>query len=117
MDAVAGDANLGLGCGNPTAIASLQPGEPVLDLGSGGGFDCFLASQQAEASATVIGVEMTPDMVEKARANAEKNATENMAFRLGEIEHLPVADASVDVLISNCVITLSPNKPRVTLIG
>lgn len=113
LNAVAGDANLGLGCGNPTAIASLQPGETVLDLGSGGGFDCFLASQQVGASGAVIGVDMTPEMVEKARANAEKNDTEHVEFRLGEIEHLPVADASVDVIISNCVINLSPNKPQV----
>lgn len=113
MNAVSGDTNLGLGCGNPTAIASLQPGETVLDLGSGGGFDCFLASQQVGASGAVIGVDMTPEMVEKARANAEKNDTENVEFRLGEIEHLPAADASVDVIISNCVINLSPNKQQV----
>ncbi len=106
-------ANMGLGCGNPQAIADLKPGETVLDLGSGGGFDCFLAARQVGDAGRVIGVDMTPEMVTKARANAEKGGYRNVEFRLGEIENLPVADASVDVIISNCVINLSPNKPRV----
>ena len=106
-------ANLGLGCGNPQAIAALQSGETVLDLGSGGGFDCFLAARQVGASGRVIGVDMTPEMVAKARGNARKAAYSNVEFRLGEIEHLPVADQSVDVIISNYVINLSPDKPRV----
>jgi SAM-dependent methyltransferase len=106
-------ANLGLGCGNPQAIAGLRPGEVVLDLGSGGGFDCFLASKKVGVSGRVLGVDMTPAMVSKARANAEKAGSENIEFRLGEIEALPVADASVDVIISNCVINLSPDKARV----
>ncbi|MEM4780679.1 MAG: arsenite methyltransferase [Halalkalicoccus sp.] len=113
IEAVVGDANLGLGCGNPTAIAELESGETVLDLGSGGGFDCFLASQQVGEGGHVIGIDMTPEMVEKARANAEKNDAGNVEFRLGEIEHLPVADESVDVILSNCVINLSPDKPQV----
>ncbi|MDL5361471.1 arsenite methyltransferase [Halalkalicoccus sp. NIPERK01] len=113
IEAVAGEANLGLDCGNPTAIADLRPGETVLDLGSGGGFDCFLAGQRVGSEGSVIGVDMTPEMVEKARENAAKNDTENVAFRLGEIEHLPVADESVDVIISNCVINLSTDKPGV----
>lgn len=107
------DANLGLGCGNPVAIASLKPGETVLDLGSGAGFDCFLAAQQVGDAGAVIGVDMTPEMVSKARENARKTALANVEFRLGEIEHLPVADSSVDVIISNCVINLSPDKPQV----
>lgn len=106
-------ANMGLGCGNPQAIANLKPGETVLDLGSGGGFDCFLAARQVGESGRVIGVDMTPEMITKARANAEKGGYRNVEFRLGEIENLPVADASVDAIISNCVINLSPNKPRV----
>lgn len=106
-------ANMGLGCGNPQAIANLKAGETVLDLGSGGGFDCFLAARQAGDSGHVIGVDMTPAMVSKARANAEKGGYRNTEFRLGEIENLPVADGTVDVIISNCVINLSPNKPRV----
>jgi SAM-dependent methyltransferase len=106
-------ANMGLGCGNPQAIASLKPGEVVLDLGSGGGFDCFLAAKRVGSTGRVLGVDMTPAMVSKARANAEKVAAENIEFRLGEIEALPVADASVDVIISNCVINLSPDKARV----
>jgi arsenite methyltransferase len=106
-------ANLGLGCGNPQAIASLAPGERVLDLGSGGGFDCFLAARQVGPTGHVIGVDMTPDMVERARGNAKKVASGNVEFRLGEIEHLPVADAEVDVVISNCVINLSPEKSAV----
>lgn len=106
-------ANMGLGCGNPQAIANLKPGETVLDLGSGGGFDCFLAARQVGESGRVIGVDMTPEMITKARANAEKGGYRNVEFRLGEIENLPVADASVDAIISNCVINLSPDKPRV----
>jgi SAM-dependent methyltransferase len=104
---------MGLGCGNPRAIASLKPGEVVVDLGSGGGFDCFLASPEVGESGRVIGVDMTPAMVSKARANAEKGGFTNVEFRLGEIEHLPVADNTADVIISNCVINLSPDKPQV----
>ncbi len=111
--AVAEGANLNLGCGNPTALAELRTGETVLDLGSGGGFDCFLAAREVGESGRVVGVDMTPEMVEKARENVRKNDAENVEFRLGEIEHLPVADASVDVVISNCVINLSPDKPQV----
>ncbi|MED3550321.1 arsenite methyltransferase [Cytobacillus praedii] len=106
-------ANMGLGCGNPQAIADLKEGETVLDLGSGGGFDCFLASPKVGDKGRVIGVDMTPEMITKARNNAEKNQFSNVEFRLGEIENLPVADSSVDVIISNCVINLSPNKKRV----
>ena len=106
-------ANLGLGCGNPQAIASLQPGEVVLDLGSGGGFDCFLAAKQVGESGQVYGVDMTPEMVSRARSNALKNGYENVEFRLGEIEHLPISDSSIDVIISNCVINLSPDKQQV----
>lgn len=106
-------ANLGLGCGNPQAIAAIREGEVVLDLGSGAGFDCFLAARQVGPTGQVIGVDMTADMISRARANALKLGTTNVDFRLGEIEHLPVADASVDVVISNCVINLSPAKGRV----
>ena len=106
-------ANMGLGCGNPQAIAALKPGEVVLDLGSGGGFDCFLASRQVGNAGQVIGVDMAPEMTSKARANTEKGGYRNVEFRLGEIENLPVADGIVDVIISNCVINLSPDKPRV----
>jgi len=106
-------ADLGLGCGNPLAIASLQPGQTVLDLGSGAGFDCFLAAGAVGPSGRVLGVDMTNDMVLKARENAEKNGFANVEFRLGEIEALPVEDRSVDVIISNCVINLSPEKERV----
>jgi SAM-dependent methyltransferase len=106
-------SNLGLGCGNPQAIAALKPGEVVLDLGSGGGFDCFLAARQVGDSGRVIGVDMTPEMVSRARQNAAQGGYRNTEFRLGEIEHLPLADATVDVIISNCVINLSPDKPRV----
>lgn len=113
LDAVPDGANLGLGCGNPQAIAALKPGETVLDLGAGGGFDCFLAARQVGPSGQVIGVDMTPDMVSKARANARKISAANVDFRLGEIEHLPVADATVDVILSNCVINLSPDKQAV----
>ena len=105
--------NMGLGCGNPQAIASLQSGEVVLDLGSGGGFDCFLAAKAVGPDGRVIGVDMTPEMVSKARENAAKTEVNNIEFRLGEIEHLPVADNSVDIIISNCVINLSPDKERV----
>lgn len=106
-------ANMGLGCGNPQVIARLKPGEVVLDLGSGGGFDCFLAARQIGSAGLVIGVDMTPEMISKARANAEKSGYRNVEFRLGEIENLPVADGTVDVIISNCVINLSPDKSRV----
>ncbi len=111
--AVPDGANLGLGCGNPLALASLRPGETVLDLGSGAGFDCFLAAAAVGERGRVIGVDMTPEMLGKARANAARGGYANVEFRLGEIEHLPVADASVDVIISNCVINLSPEKPQV----
>lgn len=106
-------ANMGLGCGNPVALASLKPGEIVVDLGSGGGFDCFLAAKQVGDTGRVIGVDMTPDMLSKARANAEKMQSKNVEFRLGEIEHLPVADNSTDIIMSNCVINLSPDKQSV----
>jgi SAM-dependent methyltransferase len=106
-------ANLGLGCGNPQAIAALRPGETVLDLGSGAGFDAFLASHAVGESGRVIGVDMTPEMIEKARKNAEATKIENVEFRLGEIERLPVADRTVDVIVSNCVINLSPDKAAV----
>ena len=106
-------ANMGLGCGNPQAIAALRTGETVLDLGAGGGFDCFLAARQVGPSGRVIGVDMTPDMVSKARANAQRLDAKNVEFRLGEIEHLPVADSTVDVILSNCVINLSPDKVAV----
>lgn len=106
-------ANLGLGCGNPQAIAALRPGETVLDLGSGAGFDCFLAAKQVGATGKVIGVDMTGPMLSKARENAARLAASNVEFRLGEIEHLPVPDASVDVILSNCVINLSPDKGAV----
>ncbi len=104
---------LSLGCGDPVTLASLQPGQAVLDLGSGGGIDCFLAAKRVGAEGYVIGVDMTPDMIDRARANAVKMGAHNVEFRLGEIEHLPVADATVDVVISNCVINLSPDKPQV----
>ena len=113
MNAVPEGANLGLGCGNPTALASLKEGEVVLDLGSGAGFDCFLAAHKVGKSGKVIGVDMTPEMLERARENAGKGGYGNVEFRLGEIENLPVADSSVDVIISNCVINLSPDKTRV----
>ncbi|MGB0722196.1 MAG: arsenite methyltransferase [Gammaproteobacteria bacterium] len=106
-------ANMALGCGNPQAIAGLSSGETVLDLGSGGGFDCFLAAAQVGTNGHVIGVDMTASMVSKARANALQGGYSNVDFRLGEIENLPVADGIVDVIISNCVINLSPDKPRV----
>jgi arsenite methyltransferase len=113
LEKVPDGADMGLGCGNPRAIASLQADEVVLDLGSGGGFDAFLAAREVGESGRVIGVDMTPAMVSKARRNAETAGFSNVEFRLGEIEHLPVADDSVDVIISNCVINLSPDKPRV----
>jgi len=106
-------ANLGLGCGNPLALASLREGETVLDLGSGAGFDCFLAARQVGKSGKVIGVDMTPEMLDKARGNAQKGDFPNVEFRLGEIENLPVADSQADIVISNCVINLSPAKERV----
>ena len=106
-------ANLGLGCGNPLAFANAQPGETVLDLGSGAGIDCFLAAREVGAGGRVIGVDMTPAMLERARSNAGKHGYANVEFRLGEIEHLPVADATVDLVISNCVVNLSPDKPQV----
>jgi arsenite methyltransferase len=113
LGSVPDGANLGLGCGNPVALASLKKGETVLDLGSGGGFDCFLVADKVGKKGKVIGVDMTPEMLERARENARKGNYENVEFRLGEIENLPVADSSVDVVISNCVINLSPDKKRV----
>ncbi len=113
LAAVPEGADLGLGCGNPQAIAALQPGEVVVDLGAGAGFDCFLAARAVGPEGLVIGVDMTPDMVGKARQNARNAGYDNVEFRLGEIEHLPVADATSDVIISNCVINLSPDKPAV----
>ena len=113
LSQVPSGADMGLGCGNPKAIAALKPGETVIDLGSGGGFDCFLASPEVGSNGQVIGIDMTPDMIAKARKNAEKGQYKNVEFRLGEIEHLPVADAVADVIISNCVINLSPNKHQV----
>lgn len=106
-------ANMGLGCGNPQAIAGLRSGEIVLDLGSGGGFDCFLAARQVGETGRVIGVDMTPEMIARARANADRGGYRNVEFRLGEIENLPVADQAVDVIVSNCTINLSPDKRRV----
>lgn len=111
--AVPEGANLGLGCGNPIALASLKEGETVLDLGSGAGFDCFLAAVRVGPNGKIIGVDMTPEMIERAQANARKDGVENVEFRLGDIERLPVEDASVDVIISNCVINLAPDKGRV----
>ncbi|MEX2461941.1 MAG: arsenite methyltransferase [Paenibacillaceae bacterium] len=113
LSAVPIGANMGLGCGNPQAIAELKPGEVVLDLGSGGGFDSFLASKQVGDQGQVIGVDMTPEMISKSRLNASKGGFLNTEFRLGEIENLPVPNDTVNVIISNCVINLSPNKPRV----
>jgi arsenite methyltransferase len=113
LAAVPEGANMGLGCGNPQAIAALRAGETVLDLGAGGGFDCFLAAKQVGDGGRVIGVDMTADMVAKARANAGKLGVKNVDFRLGEIEHLPVADGTVDVILSNCVVNLSPDKAAV----
>lgn len=110
LESVPDGSDLGLGCGNPVAIASLKPGETVLDLGAGAGFDCFLAAKKVGQNGKVIGVDMTPEMIDKARENAQKGNYDNVEFRLGEIEHLPVADNTVDVIISNCVINLAPNK-------
>ncbi|MEN8171362.1 MAG: arsenite methyltransferase [Chloroflexota bacterium] len=104
---------LSLGCGDPITLAALKPGETVLDLGSGGGIDCFLAGQQVGPEGRVVGVDMTPAMIKKARANKDKLGVENVEFRLGEIEHLPIPDGCIDVIISNCVINLSPDKPQV----
>jgi SAM-dependent methyltransferase len=112
MKAVPEGANLGLGCGNPIAMAGLKKGETVVDLGSGAGFDCFIAAKAVGPEGRIIGVDMTPEMIEKARANAEKGKYRNVEFRLGEIENLPVADNSADVIISNCVINLVPDKAR-----
>jgi arsenite methyltransferase len=113
LDAVPEGADMGLGCGNPRAIASIKPGETVLDLGSGGGFDCFLAAAETGDNGRVIGVDMTPAMISKSRSNAAKGNYTQVEFRLGEIEYLPVANETVDVIISNCVINLSPDKRRV----
>ena len=113
LEAVPAGADMGLGCGNPRAIAGIQAGETVLDLGSGGGFDCFLAAAETGHDGHVIGVDMTPTMVTKARTHADNGNYSNVEFRLGEIENLPVANDSIDVIISNCVINLSPDKKRV----
>lgn len=113
VQSVPAGSDLGLGCGNPHAMAALQPGETVLDLGSGAGIDCFLAARQVGTGGRVIGVDMTPEMIDKARANAEAGPYSNVEFRLGDIERLPVSDASVDVIISNCVVNLSPDKRNV----
>lgn len=113
INSVPEGANLGLGCGNPVALATLKPGDVVLDLGAGAGFDAFLAAAKVGSSGRVIGVDMTPEMIEKAKANAVRAGYENVEFRLGEIENLPVADSEVDVIISNCVINLSPEKEKV----
>ena len=117
LNAVPDGANMGLSCGNPTAIALLKPGETVLDLGSGGGFDCFIAGPKVGPTGYVIGIDMTADMISKARRNLDpyrkQSGLDNVEFRLGEIEHIPVADASIDVVISNCVLNLSPDKPQV----
>ncbi len=107
------DANMGLGCGNPVAMSNLDAGETVLDLGSGGGFDCFVAAREVGPEGQVIGVDMTPEMVETARENARESEFDTVEFRLGEIEHLPVADETAETIISNCVINLSPEKPQV----
>ncbi|MBS7614823.1 arsenite methyltransferase [Candidatus Bathyarchaeota archaeon] len=113
LKAVPEDANLGLGCGNPIALSSLKGGETVLDLGSGPGLDCFLAANKVGQRGKVIGVDMTPEMIDRARRNAVKGNYKNVEFRLGEIENLPVADCTADIVISNCVINLSPDKERV----
>jgi SAM-dependent methyltransferase len=113
LEAVPEGANMGLGCGNPVALASLKEGETVVDLGSGGGFDCFLAAKKVGQSGKIIGVDMTPEMLDKARENARKGKYANVEFRLGEIENLPIADNTADVIISNCVINLTPNKRKV----
>ncbi|MEI6972234.1 MAG: arsenite methyltransferase [bacterium] len=113
LNAAPSGANMGLGCGNPQAIALLRKGEVVVDLGAGGGFDCFLAASQVGRRGRVIGIDMTPEMVGKARKNARKAGNTNVEFRLGEIEHMPVADNTADVILSNCVINLTPDKPQV----
>jgi SAM-dependent methyltransferase len=117
LQALPGGANMGLSCGNPAALAALKPGEVVLDLGSGGGFDVFIAGRKVGATGRAIGVDMTPEMLAKARRNLaqyrQQTGLDNVEFRLGEIEHLPIADASADVIVSNCVINLSPDKPQV----
>jgi len=113
LSSIPEEANLGLSCGNPVAIASLQEGETVLDLGSGAGIDCFLAAKKVGKAGGVIGIDMTPEMIERARENARKENFENVEFRLGDIENLPVEDNSVDVVISNCVINLAPDKENV----
>ena len=113
LEALPVDSNMGLGCGNPIAIASLKEGETVVDLGSGGGIDCFLASLKVGDTGHVIGIDMTPQMLSKARQAVEEGGFVNVDFRLGEIEHLPIANGTVDVIISNCVINLSPDKPQV----
>ena len=113
LNSVPEGADLNLGCGNPVALASLKEGETVIDLGSGGGLDCFLASKKVGAKGKVIGVDMTAEMLERARANCQKGGYKNVDFRLGEIENLPIADNTADIIISNCVINLSPNKQRV----
>ncbi|WP_305064357.1 arsenite methyltransferase [Methanococcoides sp.] len=113
LDEIPEGANLGLGCGNPTALASLKLGETVLDLGSGAGFDCFLAASRVGKEGKVIGVDMTPEMIEKARENASNGGYTNVEFKLGDIEEIPIADASIDVVISNCVINLVPSKDKV----
>lgn len=113
LSRVPAESDMGLGCGNPTAIGELRPGETVVDLGSGGGIDCFLASGKVGTAGRVIGIDMTPEMIDRARAAAAKGPYENVEFRLGEIENLPVADGAADVVISNCVINLSPDKRRV----
>lgn len=113
LNSVPDGANLGLGCGNPVALASLKQGDVVLDLGSGAGFDCFLAASKVGNNGKVIGIDMTPEMIEKARENARKGNYKNVEFRRGEIENLPVVDNSIDVIISNCVINLSPDKGKV----
>ena len=113
LSALPEGANLGLGCGNPLALSSVNEGDTVVDLGSGGGIDCFLAAKRVGKTGRVIGVDMTPEMLDRARANAEKGGYDNVEFRLGEIEALPIPDNSVDAIISNCVINLSPDKDRV----
>src|SRR4030042_4189680 len=113
INSVPSGSNLGLGCGNPIAISSVKPGETVLDLGSGAGFDTFLAAKAVCETGKVIGVDMTPEMIAKAKENAKKGNYRNVEFKLGEIEHLPIEDESIDVIISNCVINLSPDKPQV----
>lgn len=113
LASIPSEANLNLGCGNPVALASLKEGETVVDLGSGGGLDCFLASKKVGAKGHVIGVDMTPEMLDKARNNSRKGGYKNVEFRLGEIENLPIADNTADIVVSNCVINLSPNKQRV----